>query len=55
MGGTASIAPLSDEDNQLVYEVVVGTKQVKIDATTGKVLEVDVNDSEEGGEKAERE
>ncbi len=48
VGGTASSATLSDENNTLVYEVVVGTQQIKVSAKDGTVLEVDVNDKEEG-------
>ena len=51
VGGTASSATLSDENNTLVYEVVVATQQIKVSAKDGSVLEVDVNDPEEGGQQ----
>ncbi len=47
-GGVVTKATLSDENNELVYEIVVGTQEVKVSATTGQVLEVDVNDGEKG-------
>ncbi len=47
-GGVVTKATLSDENNELVYEVVIGNQEVKVSATNGKVLEVDVNDGEKG-------
>ncbi len=51
-GGTVSSIKLSDEDNNLVYEVVVGAKEVKVSATDGRILEVDAHDGE-GHDKGE--
>ncbi len=53
VGGTATSAELSDENNTLVYEIVVGAQQIKVSAKDGSVLEVDVNDPEESGQEAE--
>jgi uncharacterized membrane protein YkoI len=52
VGGTATKATLGNENGSLVYEVTVGTQDVKVDAGNGKVLSVDTegNEANEGPE-----
>lgn len=38
VGGTASSVKLEDENGSLVYAVVIGNQEVKVDAGNGKVL-----------------
>lgn len=41
LGGRASHVKLENEDGNLVYAVVIGQKEAKVDAGNGKVLYVD--------------
>ena len=50
VGGTASKVELGNENGNLVYEVNVGKKEVKVDAGNKSVLKVEQNDGEEEGE-----
>lgn len=52
--GTASSVTLEDEDGFLVYKVVIGQKDVTVDAGNGKVLHQETADTQnEAGETGE--
>ena len=52
--GTVSSIELEDEDGFLVYEVVIGNKEVIVDAGNGKVLAQEVEEPDnEAGETGE--
>lgn len=50
--GTVSSVKLGDENGSLVYEVIIGNTEVKVDAGNGKVLHQEAAgaDNEQGGE-----
>ena len=50
VGGTASSAELDNENGSLVYEVKIGSQEVKVDAGTGAVLKVEQSDNEKSGD-----
>lgn len=49
VGGTANKATLGNEDGSLIYEVKIGTQEVKVDAGNGTILEVESDDHNEKG------
>ena len=53
--GTVTSVKLGDENGNLVYEVVIGKVDVKVDAGNGKVLHQDTagDENEQGGEQGE--
>lgn len=54
-GGQASNVKLENEDGNLVYEVVIGQKEVKVDAGNGRVLYTETgNDREDEKNEASR-
>lgn len=48
--GTVTSVKLGDENGSLVYEVIIGNTEVKVDAGNGKVLHQEAADNEQGGE-----
>lgn len=46
-GGTASSVKLENENGNVVYAVTVGSKDVKVDAGNGAILQTDTTDSGE--------
>lgn len=50
--GTVTSVKLGDENGSLVYEVIIGNTEVKVDAGNGKVLHQEAagTDNEKGGE-----
>lgn len=48
-GGKATEAELGSENGALVFEVEVGSQEVKIDAGNGKVLRVETDDDDRSG------
>ena len=48
VSGTVTSVTLGDENGSLVYEVLIGKTDVKVDAGNGKVLHQDAADSESG-------
>ncbi len=46
VGGTATSAKLENENGNVVYEVKIGTKEVKVDAGNGKILNVESDEAE---------
>lgn len=45
-GGTARSTTLESENGSVVYSVIIGTKDVKVDAGTGRVLYADAANAE---------
>lgn len=46
VGGAASSVELDNENGTLVYEVKIGTQEVKVDAGNGTVLQIENDDNE---------
>lgn len=46
IGGQASQVELENEDGNLVYSVIIGQKEVKVDAGNGKILYTDLPNAE---------
>lgn len=53
-GGKASKVQLEDEDGNLVYSVIVGKKEVTVDAGNGKVLYIEDNNQNDERDTASR-
>lgn len=53
-GGQASSVTLEDEDGSLVYAVVIGQQEVKVDAGNGRVLYVEARNYEGRNTEAAR-
>lgn len=51
--GTVTSVKLEDEDGSLVYAVVIGQTEVKVDAGNGRVLHQEAADNENGGSEQE--
>ncbi len=54
-GGKATSVKLENENGNIVYEVIVGNKEVKVDAGNGAVLHTETADSGEVPNQAEGE
>ncbi len=52
-GGTASSVKLEEENGSVVYAVIVGTKEVKVDAGNGAILNTEASDGNEAADKSE--
>ena len=46
MPGTVASAQLDDEDGTPVYEVTIGTQEVKVNAVDGSIVKIEKSDSE---------
>lgn len=53
MAGTIGAVQLEDENGVVVYNVTVGTSEVKVDAGTGKIVASQQDDANEKADSAE--
>ena len=50
--GTVASVQLGDEDGTPVYEVTIGTQEVKVNAIDGSIVKIEKSDSENGGQES---
>ncbi|MHB1086532.1 MAG: PepSY domain-containing protein [Minisyncoccota bacterium] len=46
LGGTATSVELEDENGTVVYNVIIGNREVKVNATDGSIVKIEVADAE---------
>ncbi len=54
VSGTASSVQLEDEDDTVVYEVIIGNQEVKVNATDGSIVKIEAADAENDADDNEQ-
>ena len=53
VSGTVTSVQLDDEDGVLVYEVTIGTQEVRVNAVDGSILKIEKSDSDNGSHESD--